>query len=442
MHDDVWRRAGFGESADGVPARGQRREVGGADRGPDRRLLQGHRDPAQQLEMAELPDHRQRHWRYDNVVLLGDAAHTAHFSIGSGTKLAMEDALALAACLHEHAGRCCGARGVRGRAAPGRAVHPARSAGEPRVVREHRPLRRPGAGAVRVQHRHPQPPRSPTTTCACATREFVADIDRWYAEHEALAARCRRRQHSPPMFQPFRLGALELKNRVVVSPMDMYSAVDGLPGDFHLVHLGARALGGAGLVMTEMVCVSPAGRITPGCAGIYTAEQEAGVGAHRRLRARASTAKIGLQLGHSGRKGSTKLMWEGMDEPLPSGNWDVVAPSALPYSPANQTPRELSRPSWTSITDRFRRCRRGGGAGRVRPARAALRPRIPAVVVPVAAVEPPHRRLRRLDREPAAVPAGGVRRGARGMAGRPADQRAHLGDRLVRGRQRRATRPS
>jgi anthraniloyl-CoA monooxygenase len=135
--------------------------------------------------------------------------------------------------------------------------------------------------------------------------------------------------------------------------MDMYSAVDGLPSDFHLVHLGARALGGAALVMTEMVCVSQSGRITPGCAGIYTAEQEAAWARIAAFVHGASTAKIGLQLGHSGRKGSTKLMWEGIDEPLPEGNWDVVAPSALPYSPANQTPRELSRAELESITGEF-----------------------------------------------------------------------------------------
>ncbi len=120
------------------------------------------------------------------------------------------------------------------------------------------------------------------------------------------------------MFQPFRIGGLELKNRIVVSPMDMYSAVDGVPGDFHLVHLGSKALGGAGLVMTEMVCVSPEGRITPGCTGLWTDEQRDSWGRVVDFVHANSTAAIGLQLGHSGRKGSTKLMWEGMDEPLDS----------------------------------------------------------------------------------------------------------------------------
>ena len=155
------------------------------------------------------------------------------------------------------------------------------------------------------------------------------------------------------MFQPYRIGGLELKNRIVVSPMDMYSATDGIPGDFHKVHLGSKALGGAGLVMTEMVCVSEAGRITPGCSGLYTDEQrdswrEIVDFVHGR-----STAKIGAQLGHSGRKGSTKLMWEGIDQPLESGNWTAVGPSALPYSPQNQTPVELDRAGMDAIKAEF-----------------------------------------------------------------------------------------
>ena len=150
--------------------------------------------------------------------------------------------------------------------------------------------------------------------------------------------------------------SLELPNRVVVSAMDMYSAVDGVPADFHLVHLGGKALGGAGLVMTEMVCVAPEGRITPGCAGIYTAEQEAAWARVVAFVHGHSRAKIGVQLGHSGRKGSTKLMWEGIDEPLPSGGWDVVGPSPIPYSEANAVPRELTIAALADVRDEFVRC--------------------------------------------------------------------------------------
>jgi anthraniloyl-CoA monooxygenase len=156
------------------------------------------------------------------------------------------------------------------------------------------------------------------------------------------------------MFQPFRLRSLELANRVVVSAMDMYSAADGVPSDFHLVHLGGKALGGAGLVMTEMVCVSPDGRITPGCAGMYAPEHEE---AWRRITSfvhASSGARIGLQLGHSGRKGSTRLMWEGIDEPLESGNWEVCGPSPLPYAAGvNQVPLELSVGKMRQIEEQF-----------------------------------------------------------------------------------------
>lgn len=167
------------------------------------------------------------------------------------------------------------------------------------------------------------------------------------------------------MFQPFRLRELELANRVIVSPMDMYCAVDGMPNDFHFAHLAGKALGGAGLVMTEMVCVSEQGRISPGCTGLYSDDQRA---AWRRITDfvhRRSAAKIGLQLGHSGRKGSTKLMWDGIDEPLEHGNWEVVGPSALPYQPGlNQVPRELTRGDLGEIKQQFvAAARRGDTAG-------------------------------------------------------------------------------
>lgn len=157
------------------------------------------------------------------------------------------------------------------------------------------------------------------------------------------------------MFTPFTLRGLTLRNRVVVSPMDMYSAEEGVPGDFHLVHLGGRALGGAGLVMTEMVCVSAEGRITPGCTGLYTQEQAA---AWKRIadfvHTSAPGTALGVQLGHAGRKGSTRVMWEGMDDPLPEGNWPLVAASALPYRPGvSALPRALAREDLTELRSEF-----------------------------------------------------------------------------------------
>ncbi|MEV0175630.1 bifunctional salicylyl-CoA 5-hydroxylase/oxidoreductase [Streptomyces sp. NPDC050803] len=282
-------------------------------------------------------------WSHGNVVLLGDAAHTAHFSIGSGTKLAVEDALALAACLEE----------------------------QPDV-----------AAALSAYEEERKPVVASTQRAARASLEWFENLGLYLDQPSRqfafnLLTRSRRVTHdnlrlrdarftesverefgcpagTPPMFTPFRLRGLTLRNRIVVSPMDMYSAVDGLPGDFHLVHLGARALGGAGLVMTEMVCVSEEGRITPGCTGLYNGRQAE---AWRRItefvHAQAPGTAIGVQLGHSGRKGSTKLMWEGMDEPLPDGNWPLVAASPIPYKPGSQTPRELSRAQLTDIREQF-----------------------------------------------------------------------------------------
>ncbi|WP_432848017.1 bifunctional salicylyl-CoA 5-hydroxylase/oxidoreductase [Amycolatopsis sp. CA-161197] len=284
-------------------------------------------------------------WVHDNVVLLGDAAHTAHFSIGSGTKLAMEDALALVACLHEQD-----------------TVPKALAAYEA----ERKPVVESTQRAAQAslewfenlaQYTHQEPEQFAFNLLTRSRRvtydnlklrdpEFATELDEWFARSLGTAP-------APPMFQPVKIGELELPNRVIVSPMDMYVAVDGVPGDFHLVHLGGKALGGAGLVMTEMICVSPEARITPGCPGLYNDEQEQ---AWKRIVdfVHGSTpAKIGLQLGHSGRKGSTKLMWEGMDDPLPEGNWEVCGPSPLPYRPDSQTPRELSVEELAEIREQF-----------------------------------------------------------------------------------------
>jgi anthraniloyl-CoA monooxygenase len=177
---------------------------------------------------------------------------------------------------------------------------------------------------------------------------FTKRVDRWFAECQPGSPAVR-----PPMFMPLRLRGLELPNRIVVSPMDMYSSEDGLIGDFHLVHLGSKALGGAGLVMTEMVCVSREARITPGCAGMYRPEHEAAYARLTRFIHQHTGARIGIQLGHAGRKGSTRLMWEGMDEPLPDGNWPLIAPSPLPYLPQSQVPREMTRADMELVKDQF-----------------------------------------------------------------------------------------
>ncbi|WP_028925131.1 bifunctional salicylyl-CoA 5-hydroxylase/oxidoreductase [Pseudonocardia acaciae] len=342
LHEDVWRRAGFTTKELPPGASDERSIEMIKELFPE--VLDGYRVMANNSKWLSFGTVRCERWRHGNVVLLGDAAHTAHFSIGSGTKLAMEDALALAACLHEHPD-------------------------VPTALEEYEAERRPVVASTQraaqaslewfenIGHYVHQEPEQFAFNLLTRSRrvtydnlrlrdpEFVAATDSWFSGGAE--------QPTPPMFHPFRLGELELPNRVVVSAMDMYSAREGVPTDFHLVHLGGKALGGAGLVMTEMVCVSLSGRITPGCACIDTPEQEA---AWRRVVDfvhEHSAAKIGIQLGHSGRKGSTKLMWEGIDQPLPAGNWEVVAPSPLPYAPENQTPRELSVTELAEIKAQF-----------------------------------------------------------------------------------------
>ncbi|CAL9417568.1 NADPH dehydrogenase [Streptomyces sp. enrichment culture] len=282
-------------------------------------------------------------WSAGNVVLLGDAAHTAHFSIGSGTKLAVEDALALAACLEEQPD-------LRS------ALAAYEEERKPVVASTQRAARASLEWFEELRHHLGQPPRQFAFNLLTRSRRVTHDNLRLRDPRftEAVEREFGCPPGTPPMFTPFRMRGLTLRNRVVVSPMDMYSAVDGLPGDFHLVHLGARALGGAGLVMTEMVCVSEEGRITPGCAGLYTGKQaEAWKRITDFVHRQAPGTAIGVQLGHSGRKGSTKLMWEGMDEPLPDGNWPLVAASPLPYKPGSQTPRQLSRAQLTDLREQF-----------------------------------------------------------------------------------------
>jgi anthraniloyl-CoA monooxygenase len=369
MNDAVWRRAGFDELAARFAAEPASGRPGTSDESSIARVrelfgdvLDGHEVLANNSRWIAFTTVRNQTWRHENVVLLGDAAHTAHFSIGSGTKLAMEDALALAATLHEETA-------WRGSELDADSVRAALAAYEserrPVVLSTQRAAQASLEWFENLGHYLDQEPiqfafnimtRSRRVTydnLRVRDAEFVDAADRWFADV------VRREGHGPgdvrpPMFQPLRLRGLTLPNRVVVSAMDMYSADDGVPGDFHFAHLAGKALGGAGLVMTEMVCVSANGRITPGCAGLYTDGQAA---AFRRITdfVHAETdAAIGIQLGHSGRKGSTRLMWEGIDQPLDEGNWPVVAPSPLPYRPGvNQVPRELTHAEMREILGEF-----------------------------------------------------------------------------------------
>jgi anthraniloyl-CoA monooxygenase len=347
--DDVWHRAGFA----GLASAAARLPPGHSDetsieiiRELCAGVLDGHEIVGNNSRWVRFTTVRCASWRHENVVLLGDAAHTAHFSIGSGTKLAMEDALALAACLHEQPDVTAAAAAYEAERRP--VVASTQRAAQASLEWFENMGSYTGQDPEQFAFNIITRSRRVTyDNLRLRDPEFVAGMDRWFAGG--------RDDVRPPMFQPVRIGQLELANRVIVSPMDMYSARDGVPGDFHLVHLGSKALGGAGLVMTEMVCVSATGRISPGCAGLYSGEQEA---AWRRIVDFVHTrsgARIGIQLGHSGRKGSTRLMWEGIDQPLEEGNWPVCGPSAIPYSPASQVPAELTEAGLAEITGQFTR---------------------------------------------------------------------------------------
>jgi anthraniloyl-CoA monooxygenase len=288
-------------------------------------------------------------WYRDNVVLLGDAAHSAHFSIGSGTKLALEDAIELADALHrqDELEQALAAYQESRRIEVLKLQSAARNSTEwfesvPRYV-GFEPMQFAYALLTRSQ-------RVSHENLRLRDRTWLEGMEQWFAERASghgvqLAV--------PPMFTPFRLRELELANRIAVSPMAMYSAKDGVAGDFHLVHLGARAQGGAGLVFTEMTCVGAQARITPGCAGMYDPSHVAAWTRIVDFVHEHSEAKICLQLGHAGPKGSTRLGWEGMDEPLESGNWPLIGPSAVPWSPVHQMPRPMTRDDMDAVLAAF-----------------------------------------------------------------------------------------
>jgi anthraniloyl-CoA monooxygenase len=289
-------------------------------------------------------------WIKNRIVLMGDAAHTAHFSIGSGTKLALEDAIGLAASLDRHTNDIPTALA---------SYETERRVEVLKLQSAARNSTEWFENVARYAHLEPEQfayslltrsQRISHENLRLRDRPWLEGIETWLAARANSSATNR---PIPPMFLPFKLRDMHLSNRVVVSPMATYSAQDGMPNDFHLVHLGARALGGASLVFTEMTCVTPQGRITPGCAGIYTEPQ---MQAWKRIVDfvhHQSDAKLCLQLGHSGLKGSTQLGWEAMDEPLITGNWELIAPSAVAWSPRNQIPRTMTRTDMEAVRDAF-----------------------------------------------------------------------------------------
>ena len=281
------------------------------------------------------------------VVLMGDAAHTAHFSIGSGTKLALEDAIELARCLAHTSDTA-------------QALQTYEAVRSVEVLKIQNAARNSTEWFENVDRYSAMEAEqffySMMTRSQRISHENLRVRDAtWLAGYEQWLAKSTSGKSAPvPMLLPLKVRDIALKNRIVVSPMATYSAVDGMVQDFHLVHLGARALGGAGLVFVEMTSPCPEGRITPGCPGLYT---EAQMRALKRIvdfaHASGNGAKMGLQLGHSGPKGSSQLGWEQTDEPLLEGNWPLLAASAVAFGPTNQMPRAMTRADMDTVTEQF-----------------------------------------------------------------------------------------
>jgi anthraniloyl-CoA monooxygenase len=321
--------------------------------------LAGHKLIANRSLWRNFPTIVNRTWVMGNAVLVGDAKATAHFSIGSGTKLAMEDAIALYECLRSE-------KDVR------EALAKYDTARREEVEKTQHAANVSLAWFEHMKRYWGMDPRQFAFGVMSRSKQitwdnlelrdpaFVRDVRRWFAQQVREQGFEVDVENPPvPMFTPLRLRGMVLENRVVVSPMDQYSAVDGVPTDWHFVHLGSRAIGGAGLVYVEMTCVSPEGRISPGCTGLWNEAQR---DAFRRIAEFChahSKAKLCMQIGHSGRKGSTQLGWERMDWPLESGNWPLMSASPLPYfEGASQVPREMARADMDLVKSQFVRAAR------------------------------------------------------------------------------------
>src|SRR6202521_422070 len=297
-----------------------------------------------------------RHWHDGNRVLIGDAAHTAHFSIGSGTKLAMEDAISLA----RHVSHASDVRSGLESYQTERSVEALKLQNAARNRMEW------FENVARYESMEPlqfayslfwESQRVAPPTLKRRAPPFIDVIEANLARGSGVS------NPRPPMFLPYRLRDMHLVNRVVVSPMAQYRAVDGVPGDWHLVHYGARAIGGAGLVFTEMTCTSADARISPGCTGLWNETQRAAWQRIVEFVHAESQARFCLQLGHAGRKGSTQLGWQDADHPLAKGNWPLLAPSPLPFLPGiSQVPQEMTPAQMDAVKSDFVRAATLGAA--------------------------------------------------------------------------------
>ena len=307
--------------------------------------LAGHRLITNRSVWRRFPMIRNERWVHGNVVLLGDAKGTAHFSIGSGTKLAMEDAIALFQAVRVHPTVPTAlAAFERDRRLD---VEKTQHAADVSLVWFEHVKRFWDFDPLRFSFGLMTRARAITyDNLASRAPEFVREVAVSFAAEAGGP-------DVPPMFQPIRLRGMALANRVVMSPMCLYSARDGMPADWHMVHLAGRAMGGAGLLFTEMTVVAENARITPGCAGIWNDEQAAAWARIVGFIHDTTVAKVALQLGHAGRKGATKLMWDGMDQPLEHGAWPLMSASAVAYQPGNAVPREMTRADMDAVLAQF-----------------------------------------------------------------------------------------
>lgn len=286
------------------------------------------------------------------IVLMGDAAHTAHFSIGSGTKLALEDAIDLADEFSTHVGADMATvlQGYEAR----RSVEVLKIQNAARNSTEWFEHVDRYTGMEIQQFAYSLLTRSQRIShenLRLRDAQWLEGYESWLQDRSG--GRGVGGKPTPPMLLPLKVRGTELKNRIVVSPMAQYKATDGVAGDWHLMHLGARAVGGAALVMVEMTSPTPEGRITPGCPGLWNAAQQAAFARIVDFTHRHSNAKIGIQLGHSGPKGSTQLGWDAIDEPLTQGNWPLLSACAVPYGEQNQVPSAMTRADMDAMTAAF-----------------------------------------------------------------------------------------
>ncbi|MDJ0345853.1 bifunctional salicylyl-CoA 5-hydroxylase/oxidoreductase [Streptomyces sp. H10-C2] len=353
MDEDAWRRAGFEKFAarDHPPGTSDEDSIRLCEE-----ILAGHLDGHRLLpnnsKWIRFTTVRNRTWRHDNVVLLGDAAHTAHFSIGSGTKLAMEDALALAACLHEHPGVSTALTAYEAERKP--VVESTQRAAQASLEWFENIGRYTGQDPHQFAFNLLTRSRRVTyDNLRERDEEFTSTVDSWHTTAHTAITRPTGTS-VPPMFRPFQLGGLHLRNRVVVPPTALYTARDGIPGEFELVHLSTQALGGSGLVFAGMTAVSPQGRATPGCPGLYSGEQEA---AWRRITDfvhRQSDTCVGIQLTHAGRRAATGTPGrDGRCAPLGDEGWPLIAASPLAWDAASTLPREATRDDMDHIVRDF-----------------------------------------------------------------------------------------